>query len=91
MIDYHRLVDIAPWAYGIGLLLLVAVKLVGTGGGREALDQSRRRGPLSAFGVGKVGADSGDGAVFWGIAGRRLSWADIAKAFALIACPCTLC
>ena len=29
-IDYHRLLDIAPWAYGIGLLSLVAVKLVGT-------------------------------------------------------------
>jgi rod shape determining protein RodA len=30
VIDYHRLIDIAPWAYGIGLLALVAVLLVGT-------------------------------------------------------------
>ena len=30
LIDYRRLVGIAPWAYGIGLLSLVAVKLVGT-------------------------------------------------------------
>ena len=29
-IDYHRLLDWAPWAYGIGLVALVAVKLVGT-------------------------------------------------------------
>ena len=29
-IDYHWLLDIAPWAYGTGLLSLVAVRLVGT-------------------------------------------------------------
>jgi rod shape determining protein RodA len=28
-IDYHRLLDWVPWAYGVFLLLLVAVKLVG--------------------------------------------------------------
>ena len=30
LIDYHRLLDISPWAYGVGLVSLVAVKLVGT-------------------------------------------------------------
>jgi rod shape determining protein RodA len=30
LIDYHTLIDIAPWAYGISLVSLVAVKLVGT-------------------------------------------------------------
>src|ERR1700712_4730728 len=30
VIDYHRLVDLAPWAYGIGFLALVAVMVVGT-------------------------------------------------------------
>src|ERR1035441_1580516 len=29
-IDYHRLLDLAPWAYGVSLILLVAVKAVGT-------------------------------------------------------------
>ncbi len=29
-IDYHRLLDIANWAYGIGILALVAVALFGT-------------------------------------------------------------
>jgi rod shape determining protein RodA len=24
-VDYHRLVDLAPWAYGVSLLALVAV------------------------------------------------------------------
>src|ERR1700733_9911183 len=30
LIDYHQLLDAAPWAYGIGLVSLVAVRLVGT-------------------------------------------------------------
>ena len=29
-IDYHRLLDIAYWAYAAGLLSLLAVKLAGT-------------------------------------------------------------
>ena len=28
-IDYHKLLDFAPWAFGLCLLALVAVKLVG--------------------------------------------------------------
>ena len=28
-IDYHRLLDIAPWAYGISIVSLIAVKVVG--------------------------------------------------------------
>src|SRR5580658_715921 len=30
LIDYHTLLEIAPWAYGISIVALVAVKLVGT-------------------------------------------------------------
>src|ERR1700709_820284 len=30
LIDYHRLVDISPYAYGVSIVALVAVKLVGT-------------------------------------------------------------
>src|SRR5690348_11001394 len=30
LIDYHRLIDIAHWAYGVGILALVAVALFGT-------------------------------------------------------------
>jgi rod shape determining protein RodA len=87
-IDYHRLVDIAPWAYGIGLLSLVAVKLVGTtvAGGKRWVN----------LGVGvhfqpsewvKLVLILMMARFFWGLAGRRLSWADIAKAFALIGVP----
>ena len=40
-IDYHRLLDWVPWAYGVSLVALVAVKLVGTrcwarGGGSKS-------------------------------------------------------
>ena len=28
-VDYHRLLDIIPWVYGVSLVSLVAVKLVG--------------------------------------------------------------
>ena len=36
-VDYHKLLDITPWAYGLGIIALVAVKLVGTkvNGGRR--------------------------------------------------------
>jgi rod shape determining protein RodA len=30
LIDYHRLLDIATWAYGIGIVSLVGVALFGT-------------------------------------------------------------
>ena len=29
-IDYHKLIDFVPWAYGVCLVALVAVKLFGT-------------------------------------------------------------
>ncbi len=29
LIDYHRLLDLAPWAYGVSIVALVAVKIVG--------------------------------------------------------------
>ena len=41
-IDYHKLIDYVPWAYGICLVSLVAVMAGGTeGSGRQALDQGR--------------------------------------------------
>jgi rod shape determining protein RodA len=91
VIDYHRLIDIAPWAYGIGLLALVAVKLVGTKvmGGQRWIN----------FGGGvhfqpsewvKLVLILSIARYFWGLAGRELSWADIGKAFALVGVPMVL-
>ena len=62
-IDYHRLIDWAPWAYGVFVVALVAVLAGGTqGAGRAALDQARAHA-VSAVGVGQAGADPGGGAL----------------------------
>ena len=62
-IDYHKLIDWVPWAYGVFLVALVAVQAGGTqGAGRAALDQARAHA-LSAVGVGEADADPGGGAL----------------------------
>ena len=91
VIDYHRLIDIAPWAYGIGLLALVAVKLVGTKvmggqrwinlGGGVHFQPSEWVKLVLILSIARY---------FWGLAGRELSWADIGKAFALVGIPMVL-
>jgi len=87
-IDYHWLLDIAPWAYGIGLLSLVAVWLVGTKvlgarrwinlGGGVHFQPSEWVKLVLVLAMARF---------FWGLAGRELRWTDIAKAFALIGVP----
>ena len=87
-IDYHRLLDISPWAYGISLMLLVAVKAVGQKvlgarrwinlGGGVHFQPSEWVKLVLILVVARY---------FWGLAGRDLSWIDIAKAFALVCVP----
>jgi rod shape determining protein RodA len=88
VIDYHRLLDIAPWAYGISLILLVAVKAVGTkvmgarrwinlGGGIHFQPSEWVKLVLILMAA----------RYFWGLIGRELSWLDVGKAFALICIP----
>ena len=91
LIDYHRLMDIAPWAYGIGLLLLVAVRLVGTKvmGGRRWINLGGGVHFQPSEWV-KLVLILVMARFFWGLAGRELSWLDIAKAFALIGVPMVL-
>jgi rod shape determining protein RodA len=91
MIDYHRLIDIAPWAYGISLAFLVAVILVGTkvmgarrwinlGGGVHFQPSEWVKLVLIVV-VARY---------FWGLAGRELSWTDIGKAAAMVCVPMLL-
>src|SRR5580692_1219217 len=91
VIDYHRLLDIAPWAYGVSLALLVAVMVVGTkvmgarrwinlGGGVHFQPSEWVKLVLILI-VARY---------FWGLAGRDLSWIDIGKAFALVCAPMAL-
>jgi rod shape determining protein RodA len=88
VIDYHRLLDIAPWAYGISLILLVAVKAVGTkvmgarrwinlGGGIHFQPSEWVKLVLILMAA----------RFFWGLIGRELSWVDVGKAFALVCIP----
>jgi rod shape determining protein RodA len=90
-IDYHRLVGIAPWAYGLGLLSLVAVKLVGTRvlGGKRWINLGGGVHFQPSEWV-KLILIVAMARFFWGLAGRDLSWADIGKAFALIGLPMAL-
>jgi rod shape determining protein RodA len=90
LIDYHRLLDVARWAYGISLVSLVAVKFVGQkvlgarrwinlGGGIHFQPSEWVKLVLIVMAA----------LFFWQIVsdGRGLSWKDIGKSFLLIGVP----
>ncbi|MGA9060918.1 MAG: rod shape-determining protein RodA [Terracidiphilus sp.] len=89
-IDYHRLLDWAPWAYGIFLVSLVAVKLVG----------HKVMGARRWIGVGPVQFQPSEwvkvvlvllmARYFANLGGRNLTWRDIFKAFVLVGIPMVL-
>ncbi len=91
LVDYHRLIDIAPWAYGISLVSLVAVKAVGQKvlgarrwinlGGGVHFQPSEWVKLILILSVARY---------FWGLVGRELTWAEIGKAFALVGVPMAL-
>jgi rod shape determining protein RodA len=86
-IDYHRLLDLAHWAYGIGILALVAVALFGTkvlGGKRWISFHGAHFQPSEWI---KLVLIISMARYFWGLAGRELTWTDIGKAFALVLVP----
>jgi rod shape determining protein RodA len=91
IIDYHRLIDIAPWAYGIGLIALIAVKLVGTKvmGGQRWINLGGGVHFQPSDWV-KLVLILSMARYFWGLAGRDLTWTDIAKAFAMVGVPMVL-
>ena len=90
-VDYHRLVDIAPWAYGVSLLALVAVLKVGTKvmGGRRWINLGGGVHFQPSEWV-KLVLILMMARFFWGRVGRDLSWTDIGKAFALVCIPMAL-
>jgi rod shape determining protein RodA len=89
-IDYHRLLDWAPWAYGIFVASLVAVKLVG----HKALGARRW------ISLGPVQFQPSEwvklvlvlvmARYFANLGGRNLTWREILKAFALVGVPMVL-
>ena len=87
LIDYHRLIDVVHWAYGIGILSLVAVALFGTkilGGKRWISFHGVHFQPSEWIKLVLIVAVA---RYFWGLAGRELSWAEIGKVSAMVFIP----
>jgi rod shape determining protein RodA len=90
LIDYHRLLDIAHWAYGISILSLIAVLAVGTkvlGARRWIKVPGGHFQPSEWIKLVLIVAVA---RYFWGLAGKELTWADIGKTFALVCIPMLL-
>jgi rod shape determining protein RodA len=89
-IDYHRLIDWAPWAYGVCLLALAAVLVVGhkAMGGRRWL----KLGPVQFQPSEwvKLVLILVMARYFANLGGRVLTWKDIFKAFVLVVIPMLL-
>jgi rod shape determining protein RodA len=91
LIDYHRLIDISHWAYGISLISLVAVLAVGTKvlGGKRWINLGHGFHFQPSEWV-KLILIISIARYFWGLVGKELTWADIARAFALVCIPMAL-
>jgi rod shape determining protein RodA len=89
-IDYHKLIDLVPWAYGFCLLALIAVKLVG----HKVLGAKRwiSIGPMhfQPSEWVKLILILAVARYFANLGGRSLTWKDIFKAFALVGVPMVL-
>ncbi|MDR3792149.1 MAG: rod shape-determining protein RodA [Terracidiphilus sp.] len=91
-IDYHRLLDIAPWAYGVFLFFLVAVLIPHIG--HKALGARRwiKLGPMlfQPSEWMKLVLILMVARYFANLGGRSLSWRDIGKAFLFVGVPMLL-
>jgi len=91
-VDYHRLIDWVPWAYGLFLLSLVAVLVPGIG--HKALGARRwiKLGPMlyQPSEWVKLVLILAAARYFANLGGRSLSWKDILKAFVLVGLPMLL-
>jgi rod shape determining protein RodA len=89
-IDYHKMLDWAPWAYGVCLAALAAVLVVG----HKALG-ARRWFAIHGFQFQpsewvKLVLILSVARYFANLGGRSLTWRDIFKAFALVGVPMLL-
>jgi len=91
VIDYHRLLDIAPWAYGISVFALVAVKVVGQKvlGARRWINLGHGIHFQPSEWV-KLVLIIAAARFLWSRVGEEMSWVDIGKAAALIGLPMAL-
>ncbi len=91
-IDYHRLLDWAPWAYGVCLVALAAVLVPGIG--HKVLGARRwiKAGPMhfQPSEWVKLILILVVARYFANLGGRSLTWKDIFKAFVLVGIPMLL-
>ena len=89
-IDYHRLIDLSPWMYGIFIVSLVAVRLVG----HKALGARRwiALGPIQFQPSEwvKLVLILAMARYIANIGGRNLTWKEIFKAFGMVCVPMIL-
>jgi rod shape determining protein RodA len=89
-IDYHKLIDYIPWAYGICLVALIAVLAVG----QKVLGARRwiKLGPMhfQPSEWVKLVLIIAVARYFANLGGRSLTWREILKAFALVGVPMLL-
>lgn len=88
LVDYHKLIDWIPWAYGVSIISLLAVIVVG----QKVL--GARRWIRLPGGIHfqpsewvKLVLIVAMARFLWGLVGRELDWREIGKAFALILFP----
>jgi len=87
-VNYHRLLDIVPWLYGLSILSLLAVMIAGKRvlgakrwislGGSVHFQPSEWVKLILILTMARY---------FWGLGGRDLTWKDIFKAFAIVGVP----
>jgi rod shape determining protein RodA len=91
-IDYHKLIDVAPWIYGVFLFLLGIVLIPGIG--HKALGARRwiKLGPIlfQPSEWVKLVLILAVARYFANLGGRSLTWRDILKAFVLVGVPMLL-
>jgi rod shape determining protein RodA len=90
LINYHRLLNIAVWAYSFGVVALVAVKLVGT----------KTLGARRWITIGPVHFQPSEwvklilivavAQYFAQLAGRKLTWTDVIKGILMVGVPMLL-
>jgi rod shape determining protein RodA len=89
-IDYHKLIDFVPWAYGVCVVALLAVLAVG----QKVLGARRwiKVGPMhfQPSEWVKLILIIAVARYFANLCGRSLTWKDIFKAFALVGIPLLL-
>jgi rod shape determining protein RodA len=92
LVDYHWFVEIAPWAYGVSLVSLLAVLAVG----KKVLGARRWIGLPGGVHFQpsewiKLVLIVMSARYFWGLVNKdELDWKDIGKAFAMIGVPMLL-